>query len=103
MKWLIIYANYLMLSFKKGIFQLNGRKVLLSLYIKRDINQAENYRGITLLSTLGKLFSSILNNRLTEWAEEYHIYLEAKTRFQKKLGYHLQYFCITWCYQSSFK
>ena len=37
MKWQITYANYLMLSFKKDIFQLNGRKVLLSRYIKREI------------------------------------------------------------------
>ena len=76
-----------MLSFKKGIFQLNERKVLLFLYIKKeDINQVDNYRGITLLCTLGKLFSRILNNRLTKWAEEYHIYVEAQAGFRKNIG-----------------
>ena len=45
-----------------------------------------NYRGITLLSTLGKLFSRILNNRLNDWAEEYHIYVEAQAGFRKNMG-----------------
>ena len=42
----------------------------MPLHKKGDINQVENYRGITLLSALGKLFSRILNNLLTDWAEE---------------------------------
>ena len=35
-----------------------------------------------LLSTLGKLFSRILNNRLTLWAEEYFVYIEAHAGFR---------------------
>ena len=34
------------------------------LYKKGDPTHAHNYRGITLLSCLGKLFTSILNDRL---------------------------------------
>ena len=48
-----------------------------------DVN---NYRGITLLSTLGKLFTSILNNRLKTWAEEYHVYVEAQAGFRASMG-----------------
>ena len=58
----------------------------MPLHKKGDINKVENYRGITLLSTLGKLFSRILNNRLTDWAEEYHIYVEAQAGFRKNMG-----------------
>ena len=48
-----------------------------------DVNK---YRGITLLSTLGKLFTRILNNRLTEWAEKYSVYIEAQTCFRSNMG-----------------
>ena len=58
----------------------------MSLHKKGDINQDENYRGITLLSILGKLFSRILNNQLTDWAEEYHIYVKAQAGFRKNMG-----------------
>lgn len=53
---------------------------------KGDIDEPANYRGITLLSTLGKLFTRILNNRLNEWAERYRIYIEAQAGLRKNMG-----------------
>ena len=46
----------------------------------------ENYMGVTLLSTLGKLFTKILNSRLTEWAENYQLYIEAQAGFRSNMG-----------------
>ena len=46
----------------------------------------ENYRGITLLSTLGKLFTKVLNDRLTGWAENYQVYIEAQAGFRANMG-----------------
>ena len=40
---------------------------------KGSRDDANNYRGITLLSCLGKLFTSILNHRLTIFCEENYI------------------------------
>jgi len=36
---------------------------------KGDINSPKNYRPITLLSCIGKLFTAILNKRLTDFNE----------------------------------
>ena len=52
---------------------------------KGDVNEVSNYRGITLLGTLGKLLTRILNNSLNKWAEEYGIYVEAQAGFRKHM------------------
>jgi len=36
---------------------------------KGSINNPNKYRGITLLSTLGRLGTHIISNRLDNWAE----------------------------------
>ena len=43
-----------------------------------------NYRPITLLSCLGKLFTSILNNRLNKFIDENNILLENQSGFRKE-------------------
>ena len=40
---------------------------------KGDIKEAGNYGGITLLSCLGKLFTSMLNWRLTKFLEQNNV------------------------------
>ena len=59
---------------------------IIPIFKKGDKNEASNYRGITLLSTIGKLFTRILNNRLNDWSEEYNIYVEAQAGFRKGMG-----------------
>lgn len=59
---------------------------IVPIHKKGSVSQVENYRGITLLSTLGKLFTSILNSRLTLWAENYHIYIEAQAGFRMQMS-----------------
>ncbi len=58
----------------------------MPLHKKGNIDVVNNYRGITLLSTIGKLFTRILNNRLTEWAEKYYVYIEAQAGFRKNMS-----------------
>jgi hypothetical protein len=42
------------------------------------------YRGITLLSVVGKLYTYILNDRLTKWVEGKKILVEEQAGFRKK-------------------
>ena len=51
--------------FLKGYFQESWSEgLILPLHKKRSVDSVENYRGITLLSVISKLFTRILNNRL---------------------------------------
>ena len=47
---------------------------------KLDVN---NYRGITILSCLGKLFTSVINARLNKYADEVNLINENQTGFRK--------------------
>ena len=48
-----------------------------------DINDINNYRGITLNSCLGKLFCTILYNRLDPLLEKENIYCKEQAGFRK--------------------
>lgn len=51
---------------------------------KGDPSLPENYRPITILSCLGKLFTLIINNRLKCYAEKYSILESCQAGFRKK-------------------
>ena len=55
---------------------------------KGSLSSVENYRGITFLSTLGKLFTKRLNGGLTGWAANYPVYIEAQAGFRAKHGHY---------------
>jgi hypothetical protein len=59
---------------------------IIPLYKKGNANNVDNYRGITLLSCLGELFTHALNNRLKNWAENYNVYVEALAEFRSKMS-----------------
>ena len=59
---------------------------VVPLHKKGSLNNENNYRGITLLSTIGKLFSRVLNNRLNSWADKYSVYIEAQAGLRSNMG-----------------
>ena len=46
---------------------------------------SDHIAGHNILSVLGKLSTQILNNRLTQWAEDYYIYIEAQAGFRSHM------------------
>ena len=50
---------------------------------KGDKGDFDNYRGITILSCLGKLFTSVLNARLNKYANEVNLLNENQAGFRK--------------------
>jgi len=53
---------------------------------KGDVNDTNNYRGITLISLVAKLFTSLLNNRLLQWSSRYNVVSDAQFGFKPGLG-----------------
>ena len=54
---------------------------IVPIHKKGPKNDPSNFRGITLMSCLGKLFLTILNNRLTQFAKENKILSEKQLGF----------------------
>ena len=50
---------------------------------KGNVHDCDNYRGITLLSCIGKLFTSILNNRLNAFITDNNILSKNQAGFRK--------------------
>lgn len=44
--------------------------IVIPLFKKGDADLLDNYRGISLLSVVGKVFTAVLHKRFYEWAEE---------------------------------
>jgi len=57
--------------------------IILPLLKKGDPNNPENYRGLSLLDTLYKIFMGILRNRIELWAEENNIFNECQAGFRR--------------------
>ena len=60
--------------------------LLVPLHKFGNYSSPNNFRGITLLSMLGKLFTRVINNRLDKWAEAYGVYIEAQFGFRSGRG-----------------
>ena len=61
--------------------------VIIPIHKKGDKANPDNYRGITLLSCFGKLFTSVLNNKLYKFLEQNELLSEVQAGFRK--GYPL--------------
>ena len=60
--------------------------VIVPVFKKGDRAEPNNYRGISLISCLCKLFTSIINERLLNWSKENDIITDAQFGFRAKMG-----------------
>ena len=57
--------------------------IICPIHKKGNTADPNNYRGITLLNSLSKLLSSVLNNRLQLWCQENDLLYEEQSGFRK--------------------
>ena len=80
-----IYVKLFDIVFDTGVIPeswLTGN--ILSIYKNKGNTQnPENYRPITLLSCLGKVFTAIIYNRLNDYSNVKHIISDVQTGFRK--------------------
>ena len=77
---LMIFNNILLLEYFPSSWAVGN---IVPIFKSGDKNDTNNYRGITILSCMGKLFTKILNNRLTKWAENFNVLDETQYGFRK--------------------
>ena len=85
--WYHIYVNFLTLYTCLDFFPESwARGCIVPVFKKGNCDDPNNYRGITIVSCLGKLFTSILNQRLLQWDKEYCIITDAQFGFKPGLS-----------------
>lgn len=60
------------------------QSILIPLYKKGDPNLVTNYRGLSLIDTLCKIFNSILLNRISDWLSSNNILNEFQAGFRRE-------------------
>ena len=59
---------------------------IVPIFKSGDQGEVNNYRGITLISVICKLFTKIMNSRLNRWAENNNVLTEAQFGFRSGRG-----------------
>ena len=60
--------------------------IIFHIYKDGDKRNPLNYRGITVLSVVSKVYTSILNSRLSKWCEDNNIIVEEQGGFRAGRG-----------------
>ena len=60
-----------------------AQSIIVPLHKKGSTTDPNNYRGIALLSHLGKIFTRILNKRLAEWVQRNNLLSDCQAGFRK--------------------
>ena len=80
---LLLFNKILDMEFFPAIWAIGK---VVPVFKKGDKRDANNYRGITIMSCLGKLFTKIMNDRLNRFVEEKDILSDVQYGFRKGRG-----------------
>ena len=78
-----IWVLFNMLFEEEQVPQDWTRGLVVPIYKDGDKHIADNYRGITLLSVVGKLYTVVLNTRLSRWCERNQILVDEQAGFRE--------------------
>jgi hypothetical protein len=82
--------------FAHNNFPENWSEIIISpLYKKEDPNLPNNYRPISLVNTVLKLFTQIISNRLLSWSEKNKVISDYQAAFKRKSGCANHVFLLT--------
>jgi hypothetical protein len=79
MPLLIAFNCFLEEGFPKAL----STRVVHVLFKGGDASKFDNYKGITVGPILAKLFTMILDKRLSEWAEQHELHAKSQVAFHK--------------------
>ena len=82
---ILIYTKLFNLIFDNAVIPESwSLGVIKPIYKKGDPTLPQNYRPITILSCLGKMFTSVLNNRLKAYSDKYNIIESCQAGFRSQ-------------------
>ena len=89
-------TDYFSELFKNGEYpDLWTQDIIVPIHKKGDTDVPDNYRGVSLLSILGKCYTAILNKRLYDWLEDNDKIYETQAGFRR--GYSTPDHVFTLC------
>ena len=59
-----------------------SESIIVPVHKSRSMNNPSNFRGISMLNTMYKIFSNIIFDRITRWVEEFNILDESQNGFR---------------------
>ena len=73
------------MTFNEGLFPTSwGIGIIVSIFKSGMKTNPGNYRGISLLSNLSKIFTSVINQRIMLWSDQERSLVNAKQIFDRE-------------------
>ena len=80
--------------FESGDFPYDwSSSIITPIHEKGSKLDPNNYRGISLIDSICKIFVNIMNSRLTQWCDDFNILHECQAGFRKNIPLWIIFSC----------